>query len=1029
MTLQAQTTKELDGYPTIFSDYDAYYNKWILEDDYFKTTSWFKKGWSTFYRFADNTYQKASMYISEGDSIVAGIAYARVLIDQKTLLYRQEGDKVFARTDGEDKLLIDYGLNVGDTFVNPQGERFTVTSTDTATCQGSIYGSYKYWRYQRIFFKGKTVPRILHLQSEDGTQEDEWVEGLGSAYWGILPPYMAESQGVYTTRPTRSHVITASSPYIIEEEGYISASYDLNEEDYKRISFDPKDIEYGKNYPWTYTFIGDTLHITGVMDLNCLPTYAECTIKGNDIDVLIYQVSGGLLDPDCLVERYVDIRFTGFKPGTYEVGVSGEKRQEVVCPGKQKESYIPFVEKWKQWHVLGFCMGPYKSVADYFFREDEEVSIGEHTYLPLYTGDKGVFYGVDNENKQLQGLFREEDRRVYLYDTAAEHEYCVYDFTLEVGDTFDIGWGNEADRCVVTNVGEMNIRGLKLKTITFSSISPAMGGSELLHDNHTWVEGIGDLSGPCAGWIPNMYSSSWSHCVAYMVSYNNYRCFPFSFSDFWGSSNWVIGHDLIPGEALTWKEYEEKIPGEALTWKEYEEKYQGEPLLDYEITGGRLHVKGYMWLQRCEAYYIYCKLSPTEEHWKTYKITLQDEVMGEETDCISTPHAVDLYFDIPFLQYDNNCNFVYEDQDGEHFVVNRDKYQPFVEEGKTWKVGLFWGSDKASEVEIYRMEGDTLVGDIACKRWIRQTMNYENRRTEYIGAVYEQGRRVYEFLPGRSEAVLLYDFATPVGEWVDVYDANLDSMVKCYIEKRDTVSTDGYLLRRTTVWSHPNDDTDVIYKTIWTEGIGYNQRPNYNTDSENPGDYHYLIACTTGTDVPLYKSPVLFEDISEYWMLQDRGEMGDGEARKEQIDFTHVVKTRPKAPACYANGVSLLWGEYDDSELSIAFGGMSGRYAISLQNDDEPQARYAATHETQNLQAIDINLTDYPEGRYTIAVENDEESYTAHFVLPLDGNGIVEMRLGDNEKTSSVAVYDLLGRRIPMPRKGVYLRGRQKIVK
>ena len=102
MTLQAQTTKELDGYPTIFSDYDAYYNKWILEDEYFKTTSWFKKGWSTFYRFANNTYRKASMYISEGDSIVAGIAYARVLIDQKTLLYRQEGDKVFARTDGED---------------------------------------------------------------------------------------------------------------------------------------------------------------------------------------------------------------------------------------------------------------------------------------------------------------------------------------------------------------------------------------------------------------------------------------------------------------------------------------------------------------------------------------------------------------------------------------------------------------------------------------------------------------------------------------------------------------------------------------------------------------------------------------------------------------------------------------------------------------------------------------------------------------------------------------------------------------
>ena len=1003
IALQAQSTKELDGYPTIFSDYGSYYDKWISENEYFKTSSWLKKGWSIYYRFADNTYQKAYMYIPVGDSIVAGKAYARVLINQKTLLYRQENDKVFIRTDGEDKLLIDYGLKEGDTFVSPQGEHFMVIATDTATYQGSSYGSYKYWRYQCIFFLGNTVPRILHLQSEDGTKEDEWVEGLGSAYWGILPPYLAECQDVYPKRPVKSHVITASSPCLIEEGEYISASYNLNEEDYKRISFEPQDIEYWEDHPWTFTFIGDTLHITGAMDLNCLPTYAECTIKGNDIDVLIYQVSNGLLEPDCMVERYVDIRFTGFKPGTYKIGISGEKRQEVVCTGKQEESYIPFVEKWKKWHVLGFNEGP-AIPYDYEFGQSESVIDGK-TYYPLYlkTGE-----GTNWEKSLRFYLFREENRRVYLYDYETAQEHCVYDFTLEVGDTFDIGWGDEADRCVVTKVDYIDVKGSKLKTITFSSVNPA-DGCEPEHKDHTWVEGIGDLSQPIAGWKPNSYERSWSYHLAYMLTIDdldNYYVsyYPFSFSGMSGNNDWVLGKELIPGK-----------------------RGNQQCVLEYEITRGRLHVTGYMWLNHCDNRYIYCKISPTEDN-KTFAITLEDESIIP----IATgagAYAVDLYFDLPPAILNNNYNFVAVDEEGvEHPVPNRDKYQPFVAEGKVWKVGLFWnGSNQASEVEFYCLEGDTIVGDRTCKKWMLQTMSHENRKAEYIGAVYEEDGRVYEFLPGRCEAVMLYDFATPVGEWVEVYDAYEDRMDSCYIAKRDTVSIDGYLLRQTTVWSYPNDETTVIYKTIWTEGIGYNKRPNYNTDSENPGDYHWLMACTTADDMLLYQSPTLYEDISEYWRYVDDLDKTDAEARKEKLDFTHVIKTRPTAPACYATGISLLWGEYDNTALTIGFGNMGGTYTIAVLNVDGEEC-FFQKQETANLQSLDISLANFATGDYTIAVENDDEAYTAHFALPFDGNGISEIK---NEESISKNYYDLTGREVSVPSmlpKGVYLHNKRKVI-
>ena len=154
------------------------------------------------------------------------------------------------------------------------------------------------------------------------------------------------------------------------------------------------------------------------------------------------------------------------------------------------DGYIPFVAKNKNWHVLGFSVGPYSSVSDYRFGS-EEVVYGSHTYLNLYEiNDKGEEHSI--------GLLREENRRVYIFDKATEQEYCAYDFTLEVGDMFDIGYGSMADHCIVTKVGKVNINGMNLKTITFSSIA-SYDDKEMFHEDHTWVEGIGSWGGPEEG--------------------------------------------------------------------------------------------------------------------------------------------------------------------------------------------------------------------------------------------------------------------------------------------------------------------------------------------------------------------------------------------------------------------------------------------------------------------------------------------------------------------------------------------------
>lgn len=903
----------------------------------------------------------------------------------QTLYYRQEGNKIYCLSDvGEELLLFDFGLDVGDNFqLYPGGEVFTVVET----------GSFP--EYEKAFYPtGSIHPHMLRLKSETG-KEDVWIEGVGSVNWGIISPLIPWEE-------MRGNPVEAQLYQVSNMKGeYFDYMADINKPDYKITFFELPEQEAESNkMELNYAFSHDTLCISGIYQPQSTfgPECIECKItEDNTIAFAFY----GVHVITTSKFRELDVRIPGFKPGKYTIwGADGPKTY--VCQGKQ-DDYVPFVEKWKKWHVLGFNEGP-AIPYDYEFGQSESVIDGK-TYYPLYlkTGE-----GTNWEKSLRFYLFREENRRVYLYDYETAQEHCVYDFTLEVGDTFDIGWGDEADRCVVTKVDYIDVKGSKLKTITFSSVNPA-DGCEPEHKDHTWVEGIGDLSQPIAGWKPNSYERSWSYHLAYMLTIDdldNYYVsyYPFSFSGMSGNNDWVLGKELIPGK-----------------------RGNQQCVLEYEITRGRLHVTGYMWLNHCDNRYIYCKISPTEDN-KTFAITLEDEsIIPIATD--AGAYAVDLYFDLPPAILNNNYNFVAVDEEGvEHPVPNRDKYQPFVAEGKVWKVGLFWnGSNQASEVEFYCLEGDTIVGDRTCKKWMLQTMSHENRKAEYIGAVYEEDGRVYEFLPGRCEAVMLYDFATPVGEWVEVYDAYEDRMDSCYIAKRDTVSIDGYLLRQTTVWSYPNDETTVIYKTIWTEGIGYNKRPNYNTDSENPGDYHWLMACTTADDMLLYQSPTLYEDISEYWRYVDDLDKTDAEARKEKLDFTHVIKTRPTAPVCYATGISLLWGEYDNTALTIGFGNMGGTYTIAVLNVDGEEC-FFQKQETANLQSLDISLANFATGDYTIAVENDDEAYTAHFALPFDGNGISEIK---NEESISKNYYDLTGRKVSVPSmlpKGVYLHNKRKVI-
>ncbi len=182
------------------------------------------------------------------------------------------------------------------------------------------------------------------------------------------------------------------------------------------------------------------------------------------------------------------------------------------------------------------------------------------------------------------------------------------------------------------------------------------------------------------------------------------------------------------------------------------------------------------------------------------------------------------------------------------------------------------------------------------------------------------------------------------------------------------------------------------------------------------------MSCTVGDEV-LYYDPSLIDGVTPE----------DSEVKKNTIDFTHVVKTRPKSPR---RGVvnetgddEPLTGEYSLKELFVNFKPLAGPYVITICNDSGTEV-YRKEVQTSNVIGLNTDISGYPKDEYTITVENDEEAYTAEFKID-EETGIKrptpDPSRDGGEKAG--AWYDLSGRRVTSSlHKGIYIRGGRKVV-
>ena len=356
--------------------------------------------------------------------------------------------------------------------------------------------------------------------------------------------------------------------------------------------------------------------------------------------------------------------------------------------------------------------------------------------------------------------------------------------------------------------------------------------------------------------------------------------------------------------------------------------------------------------------------------------------------------------------------------DNDYFVFTSDfndniAYRPFIEEGKVWKVGTISGNP-VQVVDYYYFDGDTIIDGKSCKQMMCQRYVSPDYSNEYwtptsslskVGAWYEENKKVYFYDEIRHSMEMKYDFS------LNAYDTLQINDEFYVIGPKQMGGIKGFkgVYRDVVMWTPGNSN----YSTTWLEGVGGLLGPRINAYNPILSDAmpEFLMSCTVGDEV------IYLND--EY---EDPATPVDCETRKVRFDFTHTIKTQPKAPTKKVAEKS-LYGVYDAQQLDIYLSSLEDEYMVHI-TDASGKVVYEKTINAGNIVGLNIDISTFAEGSYTVSVENSRESFVGEFNS--DTTGIEEVRSKRSE-VSGHYIYNLQGQRISSLRKGLNIVNGQKV--
>ena len=673
-------------------------------------------------------------------------------------------------------------------------------------------------------------------------------------------------------------------------------------------------------------------------------------------------------------------------------------------------NYLPFVEVGKEWHMVVSRIGQYRFMEYTLSNETLTEDATGKTYFRMYSKDGDAVHDM--------GLFREEDRKVYYLEPNSTKEILLFDYSLKVGDTYETYTYDEYDekKKVTYKVLSVNdyTEGPKARLEVYDKESGNMiTQSRYLRmwtvcstDNgiyKTWIEGVGSLEGPLANLYEEKPISTCSNLAYVSVNVESegfiVQFLPFSFYDMY---NQVHGSGLSAAADQSSTDWDEQFT--------------------FELEGNLLHVHGKTYLNCGCNHYAYFFEEQTEDPF-VRKLHFQIQREGVEATCYSFA-ILDFY--VPGFYPEINYTVV--DEYGEEYpVFNKMAYRPMIEDGKVWKVGSAIGisDDIVKMVDYYYFDGDTIINGKTCKQMMFQRyvspdyLDYDQSKQpslDYVGAWYEEDKKVYLYYKGQQSMRMMYDFSL---------DANTSLLINndlYLVGPRQTEGLEGFKGIYRDVMFCANEDQNT-HITFWLEGVGGIMGPGVNAFNPILVDPQpqFLMSCTVGDEV-IY--------------LNDKYEDGatptDAEAKKHRFDFTHTIKTKPKTRG--EEEEQSLYGEYNNLLLGINLNPLDDTYLVRITNESD-QIVYEKTINAGSIVGLNIDISAFAKGRYTVTIENSGESFTGEFETITTGiQELINKEETKNFNSSTLqffnSIYNLQGQRLNRLQKGLNIvNGRKVFVK
>ena len=336
-------------------------------------------------------------------------------------------------------------------------------------------------------------------------------------------------------------------------------------------------------------------------------------------------------------------------------------------------------------------------------------------------------------------------------------------------------------------------------------------------------------------------------------------------------------------------------------------------------------------------------------------------------------------------------------------------YHPFIEDDKVWAVRLADEEQTEEYFEYYYFDGDTIINGQTAKRMLydRIGSNWDTIG-EYIGAWYEQDKKVYYAGKGKQQFELLYDFTLSTGDIIQNHDRVLQVT-------KMSGSIPGF---KGTYLDLQYINTAPIVER-WLEGVGSQYYPWLNLCARWAGVGVGLLFCKAGDEIIYYNSEE-----------EDPFSMG---AKKHRFDFTHTIKTKPKART-REDDAETLYGEYNNLLLGINLNPLDDTYLVRITNESD-QVVYEKTINAGSIVGLNIDISAFAKGRYTVTIENSGESFTGEFETITTGiQELINEEETKNFNSSTLqffnSIYNLQGQRLNRLQKGLNIvNGRKVFVK